>query len=38
MTITNFGLGLISYSKNANLFLGISITLRFFEGLGDVLL
>jgi len=30
MTLTTFGLGLISYSKNAKLFLGVSICLRFF--------
>ncbi len=30
MTATTFGLGLISYTNNAKLFLGISIALRFF--------
>ena len=38
MTLTTFGLGFISYSKDAKLFLGVSIFLRFFQGMGDILL
>ena len=37
-TLTTFGLGLISYSNQPKVFLGINLVLRFFQGTGEVLL
>jgi hypothetical protein len=37
MTVTTFGLGLISYISDGTLFIYFGVLLRFFQGAGDIL-
>jgi hypothetical protein len=38
MTLSTYGIGVVSYIKDPTLFITIGIIMRFLQGMGDILL